>query len=153
MLEEAADVDGEHRYLSTSSKTEPFNLEAYLASPEDYLVKTRPGRIRQTATPGKGVIPLQAQGGQYFQVLQGESVFLTAKAEPKMPVTFHTQQLGEFDNRLKTISVAADKEGVARVRYHAVAGVAGVVSVTAASPVHSGRLDYVVEVSFAENNN
>ena len=147
LLEEAAKKDGERRYLSTSSKTEPFDRDAYLASPEDYLVLTRPGRIRQSLAPAKGVVPLRSQGGQFFQILQGESVFLSATAEPGMPVTFHTQQLGEFDNRLKTISVAADKEGVAKVKYHAVTGVVGVVQVMAASPVHSGRLDYVVEVS------
>ena len=102
LLEEAAEKNGEHRYRSTSSKVAPFDREAFLAAPEEYLVKTRPGRIRQTRSPSPDVVPLRAQSGQYFQVLQGESVFLSAKAEPGMPVTFHTQQLGEFDNRLKT---------------------------------------------------
>jgi len=139
LLEEAAEEGSEKRYLSTSSKTAPFDRESYLTSPEEYLVKTRPGRIRQTAKPGEDVAPLKAQGAQFAEILQGESVFLTALAEPGMPVTFHTQQLGEFDNRLKTISVAADEKGIAKVKYHAVSGVVGSVFVVAASPVHSGR--------------
>ena len=145
LLEESS-VLGKHLYKSTFSKAEPFDQEAYLASPEKYLVLTRPGRIRQSLPSGKGIVPLQTGSGQYFEVLQGESTFLIAKAEPGMPVTFHTQQLGEFENRLKTISVAANKDGLAKVQYKAVSGVIGQVHVVAASPVHSGRLTYVVDV-------
>ena len=111
---------------------------------------TRPARVFQSAQPSEDVDPISSNTEFYQEILQGESVVLEVKAEPKMPVTFHTQQLGEFDNRLKTITVEASEEGIARASYRAVSGVAGLINVMAASPVNSGQLKYIINVNLPE---
>lgn len=147
LAKEMLESKGLRRYSSALAKTEPFDRAMYLADPESYLKLTRPGRVFQAAAPGKGVSQLESSSPMYLEILQGDSVFLEAKVEPGMPVTFHTQQLGEFSNRLKTISVAASAEGLAKTKYTAVSGVKGSVRIMASSPVHSGRLVYMVNVS------
>ena len=125
---------------------ERFDRNRYIKDPEAYLVKTRPARVFQAAKPSENVTPVESDSPRFSQVLQGESVILRVKAEPEMPVTFHTQQLGEFQNRLKTISVAANSDGVAEAQYKATAGTQGLTYIMAASPVHSGKLTFVVDV-------
>ena len=124
-----------------------FDREAYLNDPKDYNNKIRPGRVFQSAQPGKGVVPIEAAGPTFKSVLQGEKVVLRAKAEPGMPVTFHTNQLGEFENRLKTITVSANEEGVAVATYLAGPGTMGLINILAASPVHSEDIEFMVDVS------
>jgi hypothetical protein len=121
-----------------------------LSNPEAYTVLTRPARVFQSAQPGEGVKPIRSETEFYQEILQGESVRIKVFAEPRMPVTFHTQQLGEFDNRLKTITVAASEEGVAEVTYRAVSGVQGLINVMAASPANSGQLKYLINVNLPE---
>ena len=132
--------------ISALFKPEPFDRKEYLADKEAYLKLTRPGRVFESLEPGKEVPSISAAGLSYYEVLQGESAILRVNSEPGMPVTFHTPQLGEFSNRLKTITVAASDEGIAEVKYHAVSGARGVVSVLAASPVRSGQLELIVDV-------
>ncbi len=128
---------------------EAFDLESYRADPESWLVKVRPGRALQAKEPGPNVDPLIPVGAMYRDILQGESVILQVELEPQMPVTFHAH-LGQFENQLKTISVAASDEGIAQVVYKAVSGVKGPIRIAAASPVHSGRLSYIVQVNLPE---
>ena len=135
---------------STYYGAEPFDRDAYVKDPAAYLTLTRPARVFQSAQPSEDVDPISSNTEFYQEILQGESVVLEVKAEPKMPVTFHTQQLGEFDNRLKTITVEASEEGIARASYRAVSGVAGLINVMAASPVNSGQLKYIINVNLPE---
>jgi hypothetical protein len=125
---------------------EPFDREKYTADPNSYLSKIRPNRALQALEPGPGVEPLRPKGGLFREILQGEKVILEVQAEAGMPVTFHAQ-LGQFDNKLKTMTVASSSEGLARVNFSAVSGVHGNIKILAASPVHSNRLNYVVKVS------
>ena len=83
-------------------------------------------------------------------MIQGEKVILNAKVEPGAPVTFYTPQVGEFENRLTTQSVAANEEGVAAVTYTATEGTLGIVNIMAASPANSGRLNFRVNVSLPD---
>jgi hypothetical protein len=128
---------------------EPFDIETYRADPEAYLRQVRPGRIFQTAQPGVGVKRLAARSRGLHRLVRGETTLLEVMAEPGMPVTFHTQQVGEFDNRLSTISVKADESGVARVHFKATS-TSGLVNVVAASPVHSEQVEFAVRVSAPE---
>lgn len=102
----------------------PFDRSVFLSDPEDYLSKIRPNRVKLAAIASKDVRPLESLGGMHFRILQGDSCFLKAKVEPGMPCTFHAS-MGEFENRLKTISVASSEEGVAQVRYRGTSGVWG----------------------------
>ena len=132
--------------ISALFKPEPFDRKEYLADKEAYLKLTRPGRVFESLEPGKEVPSISAAGLSYYEVLQGESAILRVNSEPGMPVTFHTRHLGEFSNRLQTITVADSDEGVAEVKYRAVSGARGLVSVLAASPVRSGQLELIVDV-------
>lgn len=131
---------------STYYGAEPFEREEYLKDPRAYLDLVRPARVFQSAQPGPNVPRLASQTEFFQEIIQGESVLLEVKVEPGLPVTFHAP-LGEFDNRLKTITVAASEDGVAKVKYHAVSGVQGMMNIMAASPVHSGQLKFLVNVN------
>lgn len=131
---------------STRFLPEAFDRAAYDRDPEAYLSKVAPGRIFQSAQPDPGVIPIASVGRQYHNVIQGESVALEVRVEPKQPVTFHTQAVGEFDNRLTTYTVAADADGLARATYLATTGTEGLVNIIASSPVHSEQVEFVVNV-------
>ncbi len=149
-LAEELATRGKSPAKSTYFGAEPFDREEYLKNPGAYNILTRPARVFQSAQPSEKVKRIQSETEFYQEILQGESVLITVKAEPDMPVTFHTQQLGEFDNRLKTITVAASKDGIAKVTYRAVAGVNGLVNVMAASPANSGQLKYLINVNLPE---
>lgn len=144
--EELRENPGLHPSKSPLVAAEPFDRAAYQKDPQAYLQLTRPGRVFQSLRPGADVVAIAPLTPIYQEIVQGESVAMSVTAEPGMPVTFHTQQLGEFENRLKTISVAANDQGVARATYQAVTGVRGLVRVMAASPVHSQRVDFTVKV-------
>ena len=123
-----------------------FDRARYEADPETYLNTIEPGRVWQSAKPGPGVTPLKRTSGYVHEVLQGETVVLEAAAEPGMPVTFVSPKLGQFDNLLSTTTVKANQEGVATANFKASTGTRGEVEVFAASPVHSGRARYLINV-------
>lgn len=132
--------------VTTYAKPEPFDAEAYAKDPASYLNKIRPGRVHQTAQPGPDVEPLRPDSNLMNEVIQGERVVLRVKASPGNPVTFYTPQVGEFDNRLSTYSVAANDEGVATATYFAGPGTQGIIDIVAASPLHSGQTHFFVNV-------
>ena len=142
---------------SVYAKAEPFLVDEYLKDPDSYLSLIRPSRVYQTATsipqeptpPGKEKVELTnltAKSPLFQWILRGEKVNLSAKGEPGMPITFHLNQYGFFDNQLKTISVKFNEEGIATVVYTAGPGSQGLVNILAASPVHLGQLKYSVLV-------
>ncbi|MEM9942039.1 MAG: hypothetical protein AAF939_10650 [Planctomycetota bacterium] len=131
---------------------EPFDARQYEQDPEAWLAKIRPGRVFQPAQPGVDVQPIQSQSEVFNSVLQGEKVVLEVKAAPGSPVSFYTPQVGEFENRLTSQSVAANENGIARAVYTATAGTNGLVDIIAASPLHSGQVRYRVRVSLPETN-
>ena len=144
-----SELEGKERVPQSQSilfSDEAFDREAYLRDPTEYLGEIRPSRSIQSHEPGPEVTPIKALGSLYNEIVQGESVILQVEAEPEMPVTFHAQ-LGQFDNKLKTISVASSKDGIAKAVYKSVSGVRGNVRISAASPVHSNKLSYLVRVS------
>ena len=132
---------------STRFLPEDFDRAAYDRDPEAYLSKVVPGRIFQSAQPGPDVTPIAAVSRLFQNVIQGETVSLEVRVEPKQPVTFHTQDVGEFDNRLTTFTTAADENGVARAMYLATTGNMGLANIIASSPVHSEQVEFVVNVS------
>ena len=150
LLQEVSNPRGPTEALSTYKLARDFDLEAYRKDPQSYLSKTRPGRVNEPAQPTERVVRIATDMPYYHSLLQGESLNLRAQVTPGMPVTFHAQ-LGEFSNRLKTQTVAADENGIARARYQSGPGTVGPTEILAASPVHSGQLRFIVDVSLPDN--
>ena len=136
---------------STFFAPEPFDREKYEADPETYLNKIRPGRVFQPAQPGPDVKQLTAMSPAFTSVLQGEAVQLKVQADPGVPVAFHTQETGTFDNKLKTITVAANKDGIAEAKFTLGPGTSGLLNVLAASPVHSQQVKFTVRVALPDS--
>ncbi len=151
LFQELKDPEGPLAARSALFPPEPFDLEAYQAEPEAYLSKIRPGRVFYPAQPAQDVSPLRPKSSKFNKILQGETVVLRVKADPKSPVAFYSSDgVGRFDNQLKSITVAAGEDGIAEVRYTAVAGTVGLQSILAASPLHSQQLKFVVKVALPQ---
>jgi hypothetical protein len=87
-----------------------------------------------------------------YSVLQGEKVVLRVMAEPGAPVTFYSGRLGQFPNQLATVTIAADKEGVAQTEFLASAGTRDEIDIVAASPLHSGQVRFLVQVTLPDKS-
>lgn len=135
-----------HR-LSVLIPPPPFDREAYAKDRQAYLDLVEPGRVFQNLPHGPDVAPIERASPYFYEVLQGETVVLEAKAEPGMPVTFYSNRLGQFANLLGTMTVAADDNGIARAEFKASSGTRESAEILAASPVHSGQLRYLVKIN------
>lgn len=129
-----------------------FNAEEYRKDPQAYLDIHEPGRVFRPAQPGPGVPVLAPLSEQYHRMITGETVTLSVKTEPNMPATFTSFDIGTFDNGLATISVAADKEGVAKATLHATPGKTGEVNILAASPVATEKVEFRVYITPKREN-
>jgi len=123
-----------------------FDRKAYERSPEAYLRRVEPGRVFQSAQPGPGVVRIRSVGRTTFRVGQGEVVRLRVQAVPGAPVTFTSFDLGAFENELPSITVRADRRGVAEARFRGTPGTYDRVNILAASPMTSGRVRFCVYV-------
>jgi hypothetical protein len=139
--------------VSSLFAPEPFDQKKYEADKQAWLTQIRPGRAFDPAQPSPEVKPIASASKTFQQVVQGEKVLLSVKAEPGSPVTFYTPQVGEFSNRLTSQSVEASPEGIATATFTATAGTQGLVDILAASPVNSGQLKYRVRVVLPESGN
>ena len=132
--------------LSSMIVPAPFDPKSYAADPQKYLNTVEPGRVWQPAQPGFRIMQALAVSPLTSEVLQGEAVPLRVKAIPNAPVTFTSFDLGAFSNRLTSITVAADKEGIATAQFVGTPGTYNDVNILAASPVTSGQVKFVVTV-------
>ncbi len=123
-----------------------FDPEAYKADPDSYINTIELGRVFQSAQPGPDVKRIQAVSARFQRVTQGEQVPMVVQATPDAPVTFTSFNLGHFDNQLTSITIKADAEGRAAVRYTAAKGTVNDVSVLAASPMTSAQAEFRVLV-------
>jgi hypothetical protein len=146
LMAELANPQATQTARSKYFKPEAFDPEAYRADPEAWLSKVRPARAFYPAQPAPDVTPLATLSRTFQKILQGEKVVLRVKADPGMPVAFYTPQVGHFDNLLTTYTVAADDGGIATATYVAGPGSYGLVDILAASPVHSGQIQYRIQV-------
>jgi hypothetical protein len=145
-LIEAAQT-GEHlERRSTLVRAAPFDRVAYERDPEAYLRVIEPGRIFQSAKPGSGVRSLAIVGDAERTMPARSSITLAVRGEPLAPVTFHSSDGGQFENRLSTITVRANAQGEAQARYVATAGTYADVHIMASSPMTSGRVLFVIDV-------
>ncbi|QDT07432.1 hypothetical protein K227x_58590 [Rubripirellula lacrimiformis] len=132
--------------LSAAFMPEPFDRQAYEESPEAYLSLHVPGRVWQSAQPGPDVPVVESFGKRNHRMRHGESVRLQLKTQAAMPATFTSFDNGVFSNGLTSITVKADKDGVATANFRASSGTAGEINIIAASPVATERVVYRVNV-------
>ena len=126
---------------------EKFNKKKYLDDPDAYLADIVPGRVWQVLAAGKEVPRIEVDGSNYAKLIQGESAILKAKTDPGMPVTFYSDKLGQFQNNLNVISVAAGDDGIAEATFKATGGTRGQINIIAASPVRSGHAKFLIKVT------
>ena len=132
--------------LSTMIPPPPFDAESYAADPQPYLKRVEAGRVWQTLPPGAGVPRLTRLSPPAVRVLRGEPVELRVRTAAGMPVTFTSFDLGRFRNRLSSVTVAADEEGLANAVFTGTPGGAAggqdprrVPGGERATPVHGHR--------------
>jgi hypothetical protein len=136
--------------LSAMFQGKPFNKAEFDANPKAYLDVTEPGRVFETAQPGDGVPVLTAAGDRMVRIKQGESVRLSVKGVPLSPISFTSFDLGAFqESKLSSVTVQADKEGVAAVTFIATPGTLNDANVLAGSPLSSGQVKFVVDIAGA----
>lgn len=119
-----------------------FDPVTYKENPSIYLQEFQPGRVWQAAQPDDGVPVLKRIGERNVTLRQGESVRLKVKSSPGAPVSFLSFDSGQFENGLTGISVAANADGVAEAVFTATPGTIAKLSVLAASPMASGRVQF-----------
>lgn len=136
--------------LTIFQRGQPFDLATFQEAPEEYLNTIEPGRVFQPAEPGLKVKPLRRKGVGFTRVLQGETAILRVQAEPHAPVSFHSSKLGQFSSGLNSITVQADKNGIAEARFTASGGTYQDVEILAASPVNSGQVEFLVYVELVD---
>ena len=126
--------------LIAPQKFDPTNVD-------DYVNSIAPGRCFQVADPGPTVQQLRHGGPRAMRARQDQTVVLRARAVPGAPVTFTSMHAGFFEaSLLPTITVAADKAGVAEAKYKPGPGVTNDVRIVAGSPLCSGTIRYLVVV-------
>ena len=133
--------------FSSFAAAEPFDAEAFAKNPDEYLNTVEPSRVFSPAQPGEGVVAIQAKGSRFHRVKQGEVVELSVNAAPGAPITFTSSDLGFFDNKLSSVTVRADENGVARASFTAGGGTIDLVKVLAAGPVTTGQVAFDIHVS------
>jgi len=132
--------------ISTHILPKPFDAKAYQANPDAYLSAVEPGRVFQTAQPGKDVPRATAVSPRFQQVTQGQSVVLRVSAPAGAPVSFTTFDCGQFENQLGAITVKADKDGVAEAKFTTTGGTIEDMHILAASPMASGQVRFIINV-------
>ncbi len=133
--------------LSTLIQPAPFDEDDYEADPKTYLDVVEPGRVWQSAQPGSDIPRLHRLTPRFVEIDQGETISLRARALPGAPVTFTSFDMGAFQNRLTSVTLRADEDGLAVARFTGTPGTLFDVHILAASPVASGQLGFTVTVN------
>lgn len=130
----------------------PFDRAVFEADPAKYLNVSEPGRCYQSAAPGKDVPVLTAQSPLSSRIKQGESIRLTVKCAPLAPFSVSSFDGGAFaESKLSSVTVRADKEGIASVTFIATPGTLNDCRILGASPLCSGQTRFVIEIEPATN--
>ncbi len=145
--------DGKHpERISAMVLPQPFDAAAYKANPSAYLNVVEPGRVWQPAQPGPGVTRIGSISGKYLEAEQGQPTTLSVRAVADAPVTFTSFDGGAFDNQLTSVTVKADEKGIAKATFIGTTGTINDVNILAASPVTSGQLRYVVNITLGRKS-
>ncbi len=138
--------------LSSLVLPKPFDAAVYAANPDAYLNVVEPGRVWQPAQPAPNVPRLAPLTALHFTVEQGQPTTMRVQSVAGAPVTFSTFDGGAFDNQLTSITVRANDKGVAQARFTGTTGVIHDVNILAASPMNSGQLKYIANVTLPKKS-
>jgi len=133
--------------LSPAIAPPPFDKQAFKDDPEKYLKTVEPGRVFQPAQPGVGIQSIQRRSPKLVRILQNETAFLRVWASPGAPVTYTSFDLGQFENLLTSITVLAGDDGIATAEFTGSPGTVNDVNILVASPVNSGQIRFIVNIS------
>jgi hypothetical protein len=125
----------------------PYDHQHFLANPRAFLDIVEPARVFQTAQPGEGVPQLDLVGDAVATIPQGGHTTLRVRTMPLAPATFTSFECGAFSNRLTSITVRADAEGIASAELTAPPGTLNDVTILAGSPLASGQINFCVTVT------
>ncbi len=140
--------DGTHpERVSSMVLPKPFDAAAYKTNPAAYLDVVEPGRVWQPAQPGPNVPRIAAITARMFSVDQGVPTVIRVQSVPGAPVSFTAFDGGAFDNLLTSITVRADDKGVAKATFTGTTGVINDVNILAASPLTSGQIKYIANIT------
>lgn len=137
--------------LSAIGDVETFDAGRYQKDAgyrKAYLSRPVGARVFAPAQPGSAVSHIKRTSPRYVRLIQGETAILKVKSVPSMPVTFSSFDLGRFQkSQLTTVTVEADEKGVATATFESPQGSAGDITVVAASPVATGQVRFLVNIS------
>ena len=131
--------------LSPLVKAAPFDKLRFLADKayqEEYLSTAEPARVYQVDDNSE--YQLKRKSPYFQEVEQGDSVFITVDAEPNMPVSITSFDLGKFANHLTYQTVLADSSGSATFEFFGMPGTFNNTNILVSSPTTKGQLKFVV---------
>ncbi|MCM8539998.1 MAG: hypothetical protein NE328_06945 [Lentisphaeraceae bacterium] len=142
-------------HVSPLIKAKPFDKSRFSSDAnyrEKYLNSAEPGRVYQVDS--KSQFKLARQTPYYQEVVQGESVNISVQAEPNMPVSITSFDLGKFANHLTYQTVLADSSGTAIFEFFGMPGTFNDSKILVSSPTSRGQLKFVVRTKIkTENSN
>jgi len=144
---EARRTNSNPERLSVMLTPKSFDEAAFKANPEEYLRIAEPGRALQPKQPADGVPILKIASSQFVRIKQNESTLLRVQTTPKGVANFTSFDLGKFQNELTAISVQADDQGIAEVKFSGAPGTIEDVHIVCASPQTSGTVRFTVNVA------
>ena len=141
--------------LSPLVKAKPFDKQRFQndsSYKEKYLATAEPARVYQT--DDKSSFQIKRKSPYYQEVEQGDSVFITVEAEPNMPVSITSFDLGKFGNHLTYQTLLADSSGQVTFEFFGMPGTFNNTNILASSPTSRGQLKFVVFTKIkTENSN
>ena len=108
----------------------------------NYLETAEPGRVYQVDSTSE--YKLERVSPYYQEVVQGSSVTLSIKAEPNMPVSITSFDLGKFGNHLTYQTLLADSSGTATFEFFGMPGTFNDSKILVSSPTSRGQLKFVI---------
>ena len=139
--------------LSALVKAAPFDKQKFQndkAYREEYLSTAEVTRVYQV--DDKSEFAIKRTSAYYQEVLQGESVFINVEAEPNMPVSITSFDLGKFANHLTHQTVLADTSGQASFEFFGVPGTFNDSNLLVSSPTSRLQLKFVVHTKIKTEN-
>lgn len=131
--------------LSPMLKAASFEKERFKTDEkyrDSYLSSAEPGRVYQVDS--KSSYRIKRVSPYYQEVSQGESVIISVEAEPNMPVSITSFDLGKFGNHLTFQTVVADASGIANFEFFGMEGTFNDSNILASSPTSRGQVKFVV---------
>ena len=140
--------------LSPLIKSKKFDRNKFLNDStfrENYINSAEPGRVYQVNSKSK--YKIKRVSPYYQEVDQGDSVTISVQAEPNMPVSITSFDLGKFSNHLAFQTVLADSSGIATFKFFGMPGTFNDSNILASSPTSRGHVKFVVHTKIIKENN